>query len=63
MNNYNSSLTIRYKQGYIYSIIIDGHEVVKYQVDKYAYVQYCKSIRAAKIIISKHFNKVYKKGV
>lgn len=61
MNNYNSSLTIRYKQGYIYSAIIDGHEVVKYQVDPYAYVQYCKSIRAAQLAISKHNVKLKRK--
>lgn len=61
MKSYHSSLTISYKTGYIYSAVIDGQVVVKYQVDKYAYVQYCKSIHAAKIIITKAFNKVYKK--
>lgn len=63
MKSYHSSLTISYKTGYIYTAVIDGQDIVKYQVDKHAYVQYCKSIHAAKIIITKHFNKFYKKEV
>ena len=51
---YSCSLTKSYKQGWIYSAFIDGVEVVKYQVDKYAYIQYAKSYHAAKIMITKH---------
>lgn len=56
-NNYNSSLTQSYKQGYIFSAYIDGNEVVKCQVDKHAYIIYVKSIHAAKILITKHNKK------
>lgn len=54
--SYNSSLTIAYKTGYIFIACIDCNEVVKYQVDAYAYIQYAKSMQAAKIAISKHVN-------
>ncbi len=57
-NNYSNSLTQKYKSGYIYSATIDGQDVVKYQVDSYAYVIYAKSIRSAKIAITKHTNKM-----
>jgi hypothetical protein len=52
------SLTTRYKCGWIYPAYIDGHEIVKFQVDAYAYVQYAKSYHAAKIYITKHDKKV-----
>lgn len=52
--SYGPSYTMAYKQGYIHCAVIDGNEVVKYNVDKFAYVQYAKSIRAAKIAITKH---------
>lgn len=55
--NYNSSYTLKYKQGYIYGATIEGHEVIKMQVDRYAYVIYVKSIQAAKIAITKHAKK------
>lgn len=54
MKTYNSSLTQSYKCGFIYSAVIDGNDVVKVQVDNYAYVVYVKSIHAAKIMITKH---------
>lgn len=47
-----------YKLGYIYGATIDGHDVIKYQVDGYAYIQHAKSVHAAKIILTKHFKKV-----
>jgi hypothetical protein len=53
MISYSNSLTVRYKQGWIYSSTINGTDIIKYQVDKYAYVQYAKSFRAAQIIITK----------
>ncbi len=56
--SYHSSLTQSYKQGFIYSAVIDGRDVVKMQVDAYAYVIYVKSIQAAKIAITKHHNKM-----
>lgn len=57
MKNYSCSMTQSYKQGFIFSAYIDGKEVIKYTVDKFAYVQYAKSIRAAKIMITKHSKK------
>lgn len=58
MTSYHSSLTIRYKCGYIFTATINGKEVTKFVVDNFAYIQYAKSIHAAKCIISKHFKKV-----
>jgi len=57
-STYSNSLTQKYRSGYIYSATIDGHDIVKFQVDSYAYIIYCKSIRAAKIAITKHANKI-----
>lgn len=50
--------TFKYKQGYIHTSYLNGIEVVKYNVDAYAYVQYAKSVHAAKIAISKHSTRV-----
>lgn len=58
MKSYSCSLTTRYKTGFIYSAFIDDKEVIKCQVDKYAYVVYVKSYHAAKILITKHVNKI-----
>jgi len=54
MSNYSCSLVTPYKSGWIYSACIDGNEVVKVQVDSYAYVIYVKSFHAAKMLITKH---------
>lgn len=54
MSNYSCSLVTKYKSGWIYSAFIDGTEVVKVQVDPYAYVVYVKSFHAAKLLIAKH---------
>lgn len=60
MNNYKyySSLTISYKTGYIHSAIINGTEVVRVQVDQYAYAIQVKSHHAAKVIITKHVKRM-----
>lgn len=55
--NYHSSYTLKYKQGYIYGATIEGHEVIKFQVDRYAYIIHAKSVQAAKIAITKHAKK------
>jgi hypothetical protein len=55
---YSCSTTQKYKCGYIHSAIIGGNEVIKCQVDAYAYVIYAKSVRAAKQLITKHSNKI-----
>ena len=55
--SYCNSLTQKYKSGWIYSATINGHDVVKMQVDAHAYVVYTKSIHSAKIAITKHLNK------
>jgi hypothetical protein len=57
-NSYHSSWTRSYKQGYIFGATIDGHEVIKCQVDAHAYVIYVKSFRAAQLLISKHAKKL-----
>lgn len=54
---YHSSLVTKYKSGYIYSAVIGGVEVIKFQVDRYAYIQYVKSYHFAKITITKHVEK------
>lgn len=54
--NYSSSLTQAYKCGYIHSAYINGNEVIRAQVDPYAYVIQVRSIHAAKLMISKHLN-------
>ena len=56
MKTYHSSFTQSYKSGFIHSAVIDGHDVTKVQADPFAYVVYVKSIRAAKLLITKHVN-------
>lgn len=56
--NYSNSFTISYKSGYIFGATINGNEVIKVTVDKYAYIIYVKSVHAAKILITKHDNKL-----
>ena len=58
--SYNSSWAISYKQGRIFGAFIDGNEVIKCTVDKFAYVIYVKSVHAAKILITKHSKKLTK---
>lgn len=48
------SQTIGYKGGWIHLSYFDNNEVIRVQVDKYAYPIQVKSLHAAKIIISKH---------
>jgi len=55
--NYSSSITQGYKCGYIHSANIDGHWIIRAQVDGYAYFIQVKTIRAAKLLITKHFKK------
>lgn len=58
--NYSCSITLLYKCGYIHYAIIDGNPIVRVQVDKFAYVIYAKSIKSAKLIISRHYRKLNK---
>ena len=46
--------TIGYKKGFIHLSHVENHEVVRVQVDGYAYAVQVKSLHAAKILISKH---------
>lgn len=48
-------LTQSYKQGFIHSYYESNNEVIKVQVDKYAYIIQVKSIRAAKLLITKNY--------
>jgi|LakMenEpi03Aug12_release.lakeMendotaPanAssembly.Ray.scaffolds.fasta_scaffold04620_19 hypothetical protein len=41
----------------------DGANIVRVKVDKYAYLIEVKSIHAAKIMITKHFNKLKTAGI
>jgi cold shock protein len=53
--------TIKYKQGYIHLSYPDNiHEVVRVQVDPYAYLMEVKSIHSAKIMITKHLKRISK---
>ena len=65
--NYSTSLTQSYKGGYIHSAYIDQHEIIRVQVDPYAYVIQVKSIHAAKILIAKHVKSgrslAFKRGI
>lgn len=45
--------TIGYKQGFIHLSIVDHHEVIRVQVNKFAYAIEVKSIHAAKLLITK----------
>jgi len=56
-SNYNSSNSFKYKQGRILTAYFGSIEVVKMQVDAWAYVIEVKSIHAAKILITKHSKK------
>lgn len=46
--------TISYRGGYIHLSYFGNIEVIRVQVDAYAYPIQVKSLRAAKILISKH---------
>ena len=58
MLKYNSFLTTCYKRGFIHSYNAGGYEVFQVQVDAYAYIVQVKSTHAAKILITKHSNKI-----
>jgi hypothetical protein len=49
-------VTFKYKCGYIHENFITGNVMVN--VDEHAYVILAKSVHAAKILITKHFNKL-----
>jgi hypothetical protein len=59
--NYSCSSTQSYRCGFIHSAYVNGHWIVRAQVDGYAYPIQLKSIHAAKILITKHFKK--KEGI
>lgn len=50
--------TFKYKCGYIHTSYVDGTEVVRVQVDGFAYSLIVKNVQAAKIIITKYAKKV-----
>lgn len=50
--------TFKYKTGYIHTSYAEGTEVIRVQVDGFAYSLIVKSVHAAKIIISKHLKKI-----
>lgn len=52
--DYNSSLTIKYKSGYIHTACFGSDTVVRVKVDAYAYPLQVKSVHAAKVLITKH---------
>lgn len=49
--------TIGYKKGYIHLSYIENQEVIRVQVDGYAYPIQVKSMHAAKLLITKHVQK------
>jgi len=51
-------ITVKYKTGFIHENFTSG--VIRVQVDQWAYSIEVKSIHAAKIMITKHFNKLSK---
>ena len=57
-SNYNSSITIAYKCGFIYSAHYGNNEVIRVKVDGYAYAIQVNSFHAAKILITKHNKKL-----
>lgn len=46
--------TFKYKNGFIHVNFIGKREVIKVQVDSFAYALEVKSVHAAKLLISKH---------
>jgi hypothetical protein len=50
--------TLRYKTGYIHLSYVNGHELVYCCVQPDAYTMQAKSLRAAKLRITKHANKI-----
>lgn len=48
------SLTFSYKTGFIHVSTLSGGEVIRVQVDAYAYALQVKSVQAAKVLITKH---------
>jgi hypothetical protein len=61
-SNYNSSFTQAYKNGYIHSACFGNIQVIRVQVDKYAYVIQVKSFHHAKILITAHEKNYGKKS-
>ena len=55
--NYNSSSSFQYKQGRIFCAYFGSNEVIRVCVDQWAYAIEVKSIRSAKIMITKHYKK------
>jgi len=50
--------TIGYKKGFIHESYSTGVQVVRVQVDRFAYAIQVKSIQAAKLLITKHEKRV-----
>jgi len=57
-------LSFGYKCGFIHeSVFSNNATIIRVQVDKYAYPVEVRSIHAAKIMITKHFNKLKTAGI
>lgn len=52
------TLTFRYKTGFIHESYVTGLQIIRVQVDQFAYAIQVKSIRAAKLLITKHNKKI-----
>jgi hypothetical protein len=50
--------TFKYKTGYIHISSYAHYEIIRVRVDAYAYLIEVKSIHSAKILITKHENKI-----
>ena len=50
---YSNSITLAYKGGFIHIVDIDGVAVFRYQVDRFAYPVYAKSVLSCKMAITK----------
>jgi len=54
----DSFLTTSYKCGWIHYHVASGRDIFEVQVDAYAYAIQVKSTHAAKILITKHWNRI-----
>lgn len=55
--SYSCSQTIKYKQGFIHTAMVDGYYEVRVQVDATSKAILVKSEQAAKLLITKHYLK------
>lgn len=54
-----SAVTFRYRAGWIHvSDLLEGREIVRVQVDAFAYAVEVRSVFAAKLVITKHMKRI-----